>query len=74
MEDLHCEVIGCGEQSCWLLAVSQGISTDDSLCNNHWEMLNLQDPQRASRYTYRSSIYVDGTTLMAIVSNIDTPQ
>jgi hypothetical protein len=56
---LFCEVIGCFDEAGWILVLPQGISTEDCLCNHHHELLRIQNPDRASRYTHLSSLLTE---------------
>ncbi len=50
-EECCCEVIGCERQASWLLVVRQDTRSEDCLCAIHWELLHLQNPRQADRYT-----------------------
>ena len=55
-----CEVIGCGEEVCWVLVLSQDVHSADCLCNHHHKLLHSQDSNRASRYTHLSRQLKEG--------------
>ena len=49
MNDLFCEVIGCGAPAAWVLPASYAL-LEDHLCDEHYQDLCANTPDMAARY------------------------
>ena len=49
MNDLFCEVIGCGAPAAWALPTSFAL-LEDHLCEEHYQDLCANTPDMAARY------------------------
>ncbi|HZT44113.1 MAG TPA: hypothetical protein VFA07_18255 [Chthonomonadaceae bacterium] len=49
MDTPYCEVIGCGAPATWALRSPYAL-LEDYLCDQHYQTLRAQEPERAARY------------------------
>ncbi|HZT42482.1 MAG TPA: hypothetical protein VFA07_09830 [Chthonomonadaceae bacterium] len=49
MENLFCEVIGCGAPAAWVLPIPFAL-LEDHLCEEHYAELQTHMPELAARY------------------------